>query len=71
MVSHLGLRIRPPHIPCGDVLETIWYFRVRRRENIFRKNDLYGIWGGVCTILTHGHTKSAHISHIFAELTTG
>ena len=22
--------------------------------------------GGVCTILTHGHTKTAHISHIFS-----
>ena len=47
-------------------MEAIWYFRVRRRENIFRKNDLYGIWGGVCTNLTHGHTKLAHISHIFS-----
>jgi len=63
----LGLRIRPPHIPCGDVLEAIWYFRFRRRENIFRKNHLYGEKGGCATILTHGHTKSAHISHIFSE----
>ena len=56
----------PPHIPCEPLLEAIWYFRVRQRENIFRKNHYYGIEGGVCTNLTHGHTKLAHISHIFS-----
>src|SRR5688572_12293450 len=54
----------PPHIPCRRFLEAIWYLRVRRRENIFRKNHYYGADGGVRTILTHGHTKTAHISHI-------
>jgi hypothetical protein len=57
----------PPHIPCGPLLEPIWYIRVRRRENVFRKNHYCGTEGGVCTILTHGHTKTAHISHIFSE----
>ena len=28
-----------PHIPCGDVLEAVWQIRVRRRENVFRKNQ--------------------------------
>ena len=54
-------------MPCGDVLGAIWYLRVRRRENIFRKNHYYGTKGGVCTFLTHGHTNFAHISHIFRE----
>ena len=40
------------------------HFRVRRRENIFRKIHLYGQGGGSVPILTHGHTKSAHTSHI-------
>ena len=61
----------PPHIPCGRFSEAIWYLRVRRRENVFRKNHCYGAEGGVRTILTHGHTKTAHTSHILAELTTG
>jgi hypothetical protein len=59
--------IRPPHIPCGDVLDRIWHFRVRERENIFRKIILYGKGGGGGPNLTHGHTKSAHISHIFPK----
>lgn len=57
----------PPHIPCGPLLEAIWCIRVRRRENVFRKNHCYGAEGGVRTILTHGHTKTVHISHIFSE----
>jgi hypothetical protein len=60
----LVFRIRPPHIPCEFFLEAMLHFRVRRRENIFRKIHLYGGGGGSVPILTHGHTKSAHISHI-------
>jgi hypothetical protein len=43
----------PPHIPCGDVLDRIWYFRVRRRENIFRKIHFGGRGGGQNAKATH------------------
>lgn len=69
----LGLQICPPHIPCGDVLDRIWYFRVRRRENIFRKIH-FGGWGGVKTLrrltsLLHlrqaPHSAALWASHAF------
>ena len=37
-------------------------------EKIFSAKIIcMGKGGGCATILTHGHTKSAHISHIFSE----
>jgi hypothetical protein len=32
----------------------------------FPQKSLLWYRGGVCTVLTHGHTKAAHISHIFS-----
>ena len=49
--SRLSLRIRPPHIPCDLVLETIWLYGPRRRVFIFRKIHLYGKMGGRYRIL--------------------